>query len=243
MDDKTEKKLKFIDLFAGIGGFRLAFDNLGLECQYSNDYDKYACQTYAHNWGEIDNSDIHLVDEKDIPEFDILCAGFPCQPFSIAGVSKKNSLGRKHGFEDKKQGNLFFEIIRIATHHRPKVMFLENVKNLRSHDKGNTWIVIKKELQNQNYNVFAKIIDAKDYVPQHRERIFMVCFDNETYPDIHFEFPDAPSKRIYELEDIFEKKVDKKYTLSDKLWNYLQKHKRKSALKGNGFGFGLVKPK
>jgi DNA (cytosine-5)-methyltransferase 1 len=243
MVKKIDSKLKFIDLFAGIGGFRSSFDSLGLECKYSNDYDKYACQTYAHNWGEIDNTDIHEVDEKTIPNFDILCAGFPCQPFSIAGVSKKNSLGRKHGFEDEKQGNLFFEIIRIAKYHRPKVMFLENVKNLKSHDKGNTWKVIKSELEAQNYTVFLKVVDAKNYVPQHRERMFIICFDNETFPDIDFVFPESPSKRIYELSEILESSVEEKYTLSDKLWDYLQEHKRKSAAKGNGFGFGLVDPK
>ncbi len=233
-------KLTFIDLFAGIGGFRTAFNSLGLECVYSNDYDKHAVTTYKENFGEIDNTDIHLVKAKDIPKFDLLCAGFPCQPFSIAGVSKKNSLGRKHGFEDKKQGNLFFEIIRIIKHHKPKVLFLENVKNLKSHDKGNTWKVIKSSLEEAGYSVFMQVIDGKYYVPQHRERVFIICFNNEYFPDIHFSFPDMPKKRLYELKDVIQNNVDDKYTLSDKLWNYLQKYKEKNRLKGNGFGFGLI---
>jgi len=228
-----KKTLKFIDLFAGIGGFRIAFDNLGLECVYSNDYDKYAAVTYKANFSEIDNTDIHSVDAKNIPSFDLLCAGFPCQPFSIAGVSKKNSLGRKHGFEDIKQGNLFFEIIRIVNHHKPKILFLENVKNLKSHDKGNTWKVIKSSLEQAGYSVFMQVIDGKNYVPQHRERVYIICFNNEHFSDIDFQFPDPPNNRVYELKDIIHNKVEEKYTLSDKLWQYLQGYKEKNRLKGN----------
>lgn len=235
-----KKTLKFIDLFAGIGGFRTAFDNLGLDCVYSNDYDKHAAVTYKANFNEIDNTDIHLVEAKSIPEFDLLCAGFPCQPFSIAGVSKKNSLGRKHGFDDIKQGNLFFEIIRIVKHHKPKILFLENVKNLKSHDKGNTWNVIKSSLEQAGYSVFMQVIDGKNYVPQHRERVYIVCFNKEHFPDISFQFPDPPNNRLYELKDIINNKVDDKYTLSDKLWQYLQGYKEKNKAKGNGFGFGLI---
>lgn len=235
--------LKFIDLFAGIGGFHIAFENLGLKCVYSNEYDKYACQTYNSNFDDIDCRDIRTVKASEIPSFDLLCAGFPCQPFSIAGVSKKKSLGRKHGFEDEKQGNLFFEIIRIVKYHKPKVLFLENVKNLKSHDRGNTWKIIRKELELAGYSVFEKIIDGKNYVPQHRERVFIVCFNNKVYPNIEFEFPNTPEKRIYELKDIILKDVDSKYTLSNKLWAYLQKHKENSKAKGNGFGFGLVDSK
>lgn len=237
-----KKKLKFIDLFAGIGGFRTAFDNLGLDCVYSNDYDKHSAITYKANYGDIDNTDINKVNAEDIPKFDLLCAGFPCQPFSIAGVSKKNSLGRKHGFEDVKQGNLFFEIIRIVKHHRPSVLFLENVKNLKSHDKGNTWKVIKSTLEETGYKVFMQIVDGKYYVPQHRERVFIICFDKMKFPDIEFAFPAPPKKRLYELKKMLQKKVDDKYTLTDKLWNYLQRYKEKNQQKGNGFGFGLIDP-
>lgn len=236
------KNYRFIDLFAGIGGFHLAFESLGAKCVYSNDYDKFSQITYAENFGNIDGTDIHNVDEKRIPPFDILCAGFPCQPFSIAGVSKKNSMGRKHGFEDEKQGNLFFEIIRIVNYHKPPVLFLENVKNLKSHDKGNTWKVIEKELDNAGYYVFSKIVDAKNYVPQHRERVFIICFRKEQFPDIEFKFPETTISRKLDLKDILETNVDTKYTLSDKLWGYLQKHKENSKKKGNGFGFGLVDP-
>ena len=234
------KNLTFIDLFAGIGGFRIALNRLGLECVFSNDYDKYACKTYSANFGDILNKDIHEIKEDEIPHFDILCGGFPCQPFSIAGVSKKNSMGVKHGFDDKKQGNLFFEIIRIVRHHNPKILFLENVKNLKSHDKGATWKVIKTEIENAGYYVFEKIIDGKYFVPQHRERIYIVCFSKKEFPKIHFEFPAYPQKRIYELNQMLSNKVDEKYTLTDHLWNYLQKYKKKNQEKGNGFGFGLI---
>ena len=233
-------KLRYIDLFAGIGGFRVALDRLGLGCVFSNDYDKHACITYSANFGEILHKDINEVKSEDIPSFDILCGGFPCQPFSIAGVSKKNSMGVKHGFEDKKQGNLFFEIIRIVKHHKPKILFLENVKNLKSHDKGATWMVIKSEIENAGYYVFEKIVDGKYYVPQHRERIYIVCFNKEQYPKIKFEFPNYPPKRIYELKEVIFDEVEEKYTLTDHLWNYLQNYKKKNQEKGNGFGFGLI---
>ncbi|MBF2056597.1 MAG: DNA (cytosine-5-)-methyltransferase [Cyanobacterium sp. T60_A2020_053] len=229
-----------IDLFAGIGGFRIALENNGLCCVYSNDYNKYSCQTYRANFGEIECKDLKDISAENIPNFDLLCAGFPCQPFSIAGVSKKKSLGRKHGFEDEKQGNLFFELLRIIDYHEPKIIFLENVKNLKSHDKGNTWQVITNELSARNYEVFSEIIDGKYYVPQHRERIFIVCFNKKYFSQINFEFPNLPRKRSYELKDIIDNNVDNKYTLSDKLWNYLQQHKKNSQAKGNGFGYGII---
>ena len=234
------KGFKFIDLFAGIGGFHQAFAKLGGECVFASDWDKYAQITYETNYGIKLAGNIREIAADKIPDFDILCAGFPCQPFSIAGVSKKNSLGRKHGFEDETQGTLFFEIIRIIKEKRPKIMFLENVKNLKSHDHGNTWRVIYNKLKEQNYEVFDKIIDAKYYVPQNRQRVFIICFDKNIFPEINFEFPKYPDKREFELRDIIAKNVDDKYTLSDKLWAYLQKHKENSAKKGNGFGFGLV---
>ena len=231
---------KFIDLFAGIGGFRLSGEQLGLQCVFSNDYNKYSCQTYFANFGNILCEDINKINLEEIKEFDILCAGFPCQPFSIAGVSKKKSLGLEHGFKDKKQGNLFFDLLRVIDKKKPKILFLENVKNLKSHDNKNTWKRIVKELNIKGYYVFDKIINGKDYVPQNRERIFIVCFKEEIYPDIDFEFPKSSKKRLYDLKDILEDKVDDKYTLSDKLWNYLQRHKENSRKKGNGFGYGII---
>ncbi len=236
------KKIKFIDLFAGIGGFHLALDSLGLECVFASEWDKYAQSTYATNFGMTPVGDIRAVQAADIPTFDWLCAGFPCQPFSIAGVSKKNSLGHKHGFEDEKQGNLFFEILRIASFHHPKVMLLENVKNLKSHDKGNTWHVIESELKALGYQVFSKILDGKYFVPQHRERIFIVCFDTKTYPKIDFRFPNYPKYRNYELKEIIEPDVENKYTLTTHLWNYLFQRKIEQSEKGNGFGYGLFNP-
>ncbi|MEZ4606409.1 MAG: DNA (cytosine-5-)-methyltransferase [Deinococcales bacterium] len=232
----------FIDLFAGIGGFHLALKTLELECVFASEWNRYAQSTYQANFKHLPFGDIHKVEAKDIPAFDMLCGGFPCQPFSIAGVSKKNSLGEKHGFEDQKQGNLFFEIIRLAAYHRPKVIFLENVKNLKSHDKGRTWQVITKELKGLDYQVFAQVMDGKYFVPQHRERVFIIAFDKKRYPDIDFHFPTYPEKRLYELNEVLEAEVDPKYTLSDKLWSYLQARKELQQQKGNGFGFGLIDP-
>ncbi|MDR2431482.1 MAG: DNA (cytosine-5-)-methyltransferase [Candidatus Margulisbacteria bacterium] len=236
------KGFKFIDLFAGIGGFHQAFASLGGECVFASDWNEPARKTYKANYGIEPFGDIREVTSAQIPDFDILCAGFPCQPFSIAGVSKKNSLGRKHGFEDETQGTLFFEIIRLIKETRPKIMFLENVKNLKSHDRGNTWRVIYNTLKKQDYEIFEKIVDARYYVPQNRQRVFIVCFDKHIFPDINFDFPQYPQKRIFELRDVLENDVDGKYTLSDKLWHYLQKHKKNSEVKGNGFGFGLASP-
>ena len=231
--------IKYIDLFAGIGGFRLACDKAGFNCVYSNDYNKFSCETYRANFGEIELADISSIDSKTIPNFDMLCGGFPCQPFSIAGVVKKQSLGRAHGFEDKEQGNLFFEILRIVNTRQPKIIFLENVKNLRSHDKGKTWQVIQSSLEKIGYTVFSDVLDAKYYVPQRRQRIFIICFKTETFPEIEFLFPKYPKKRKYELKEMLISRVADKYTLSDKLWRYLQQHKKNSQAKGNGFGYGL----
>ncbi len=236
----NQYKFTFIDLFAGIGGFHRVFSDLGGQCVLSSDWDKFARETYKANYNMDPLGDIREID--CLPDYDILCAGFPCQPFSIAGVSKKNSLGRKHGFEDEKQGNMFFEIIRLIQQKRPSVMFLENVKNLKSHDKGNTWKIISETLEKENYTVFNKVVDAKFYVPQQRQRVFIICFDNNVFPDIDFSFPEYPNHRLFELSDVLESKVDDKYTLSDKLWEYLKKHKENSKLKGNGFGYGLIYP-
>lgn len=233
-------KFKFIDLFAGIGGFRIAFHNLGGKCVFTSEWDMHAQKTYHANFGEVPFGDITKINENSIPEHDILVAGFPCQPFSIAGVSKKNSLGRSHGFEDETQGTLFFDLKRIIAAKRPKAFLLENVKNLVSHDKGNTFKVIKKTLERLNYSIHYQVLDGKYFVPQHRERIIIVGFDKGVFNgEEKFKFPKMP-KKTYAIKDILESKPDKKYTLSDKLWNYLQDYAAKHKAKGNGFGFGLV---
>jgi DNA (cytosine-5)-methyltransferase 1 len=227
---------RFIDLFCGIGGFRLAFERAGGRCVFSSDYDKFSQQTYEANFGEKPHGDIHSVAVADIPAHDILCGGFPCQPFSIAGVSKKLSLGRKHGFEDVKQGNLFFSIADILDFHRPAAFVLENVKNLKGHDSGKTFDIIHRTLTEAlGYTVYHKIIDAQTVVPQHRERIFFVGFRERRY----FEFPQFPTDGP-KLGSILEPKPDPKYTLSDHLWTYLQNYAAKHRAAGNGFGFGLV---
>jgi DNA (cytosine-5)-methyltransferase 1 len=234
--DVAVKPFKFIDLFCGIGGFRIAFEKQGGECVFSSDWDKFSQQTYEANFGERPHGDIHTVAVADIPKHDVLCAGFPCQPFSIAGVSKKLSLGRKHGFEDEKQGNLFFELANILDFHKPAAFVLENVKNLKGHDKGRTFEIIVNTLTEAlGYHVYHKIIDAQSVVPQHRERIFLVGFREPR----HFDFPEFP-KEGPKLESIFERKVEAKYTLSDHLWTYLQNYAAKHKAAGNGFGFGLV---
>lgn len=235
-------KFTFIDLFAGIGGFRIAMQRLQGECVFSSEWDKMAQRTYYANFGEIPFGDITKEETKKwIPDkFDILCGGFPCQPFSIAGVSKKNSLGRKHGFEDAKQGNLFFHIAEIIEQHRPKAFFLENVKNLVSHDKGNTFRVIKTTLEGLGYSFHSKVLNGKHFVPQNRERTFMVGFNKDVYKGKeNFEFPELPNLNK-KVKDILEPKVDPKYTLTDHLWKYLQDYAKKHLAKGNGFGFGLV---
>ena len=204
-----EAAFTFIDLFAGIGGMRLAFSRQGGECLFSSEWDSYCQKTYFDNFGDMPVGDIRAVDEKDVPPHDVLVAGFPCQPFSIAGVSKKNSLGRATGFLDKTQGTLFFDVVRILNEKRPKAFLLENVKNLKSHDKGRTWNIIMESLQELDYAVFSMVLDGQVFVPQHRER------------------------------DILEPDVDEKYTLSDKLWTYLQNYAAKHRAAGNGFGYGL----
>lgn len=238
------ERFTFIDLFAGIGGFRMAMQNLGGRCVFSSEWDKYSQQTYRANYGDIPFGDITSDEIKShIPKkFDLLCGGFPCQPFSIAGVSKKNSLGRKHGFDDIKQGNLFFHVAEIIADHRPKAFFLENVKNLVSHDKGKTFRIIKETLETLDYSFDHRIIDGKYFVPQHRERTIMVGFNRRFFGEsIRFDFdkvvlPEADHK----MKEILEKKPDPKYTLSEHLWGYLQNYAKKHREKGNGFGFGLV---
>lgn len=233
-------KFKFIDLFAGIGGIRLAYQNNGGKCVFTSEWDTYSKQTYEANFGEVPFGDITQISEKNIPDHDILLAGFPCQPFSIAGVSKKNSLGRAHGFLDETQGTLFFDIARIIKHKKPPVFMLENVKNLVSHDKKKTFKVITKTLEKLGYNLHYKVLDGQYYVPQHRERIIIVGFKKSLFKKKEtFQFPVIENPNLA-IKDILEPKVDDKYTLSDKLWSYLQEHARKHKAKGNGFGFGLT---
>ena len=235
-------KFKFIDLFAGIGGTRAGFEAAGGECVFTSEWDKYAQKTYEANYGEQPFGDIRTVKTSQIPDFDILLAGFPCQPFSIAGVSKKVSMGRAHGFSDDKQGNLFFEIARIIEAKQPTGFMLENVKNLMSHDKGNTFRVIVDILDELGYTVSYQLIDAKNIVPQHRERTYIVGFRKDLVPEgFKFQFPEVKN-RMPKLKTILEKTVDDKYTLSDKLWNYLVAYAAKHKEKGNGFGYGLGDP-
>ena len=263
---KGTPNFSFIDLFAGIGGLRRAFDSdtgIGGQCVFTSEWDKYSQQTYRANYGDEDIAgDIREVSEKDIPAHDLLLAGFPCQPFSLAGVSKKNSLNMPHGFDCERQGNLFFDVARIIKHHKPKVILLENVRNLLSHDKGRTFGLIKHVLEEElNYDIFHCIIDAKSWVPQHRERIFIVGFpkklkvNNFTFSSISKRDPaNGPRLRnILHPENGTEKpeghftlglkaEVNDKYILSDHLWGYLQNYAEKHRLKGNGFGFGLNGP-
>lgn len=251
----------FIDLFAGIGGIRMGFEESGGHCVFTSEWDKYAVKTYCENFATNHpvEGDITNVVVDDIPDHDVLLAGFPCQPFSIAGVSKKNSLGRVHGFEDKTQGTLFFDVARIIKVKQPKAFLLENVKNLMSHDKGNTYKVIKETLEEDlGYKIFPKVVDAKGFVPQHRERIFIVGFRDDT--DFSWDAFRTKDKKSMTMGDILhtqngseetEKdyttgknaRVNKKYILSDKLWGFLYGYAAKHKAKGNGFGYGMVTKK
>jgi DNA (cytosine-5)-methyltransferase 1 len=228
-------ELTFIDLFAGIGGMRLGFTQAGAVCVFSCEWDKFAQLTYQTNFGEIPAGDITTIHTSAIPDHDILVAGFPCQPFSIAGVSKHNALGVDHGFDHPTQGNLFFEVARIIKDKQPKAFLLENVKNLQSHDKGRTFQIIKRTLDDLGYYIHYQVIDAAYFVPQHRERIFIVGFKEP----IEFGFPKLTLTNL-RVRDILEPVVDPKYTLTDHLWNYLQNYAEKHRSKGNGFGYGLV---
>jgi DNA (cytosine-5)-methyltransferase 1 len=233
-------KFTFIDLFAGIGGIRLAYQNLGGKCVFTSEWDKYSKLTYEANFGEFPHGDITQINEESIPDHDILLGGFPCQPFSIAGVSKKNALGKLHGFEDETQGTLFFDVARIIAYKKPKAFMLENVKNLVSHDKGNTFKIITKTLKDLGYSIYSKVLDGKHFVPQHRERIIITGFRNEVFKGREkFEFPILPEPNKT-IKSILEDNVSEKYTLSDKLWKYLQEYAQKHKLKGNGFGFGMT---
>lgn len=232
---------KFIDLFAGIGGFRIALEKLGGQCVFTSEWDKFSQKTYKAWFDEVPVGDIRDVNPSTIPSHDILAAGFPCQPFSIAGVSKKKSLGRAHGFKDATQGTLFFTLATIIEAKRPPVVLLENVKNLVSHDKGNTWKVIRQTLEDLNYFVASEILDAAYWVPQHRERIFVVGFDRKVFGDfVPFSFPSVTERSKPRFESILDDNPDSKYTLSDHLWGYLQEYAERHKKRGNGFGFGLT---
>ncbi len=233
----------FIDLFAGIGGFRQAFQDVGGKCVFSSEWDKYAKKTYEANYGEAPYGDIRKIVKKEIPNHDVLCAGFPCQPFSLAGVSSRKSLGQKHGFEDETQGTLFFEIKEIIRIKRPKAFMLENVKNLLSHNKGETFEVIRHALEDiLGYVINWKVVDGAKWVPQHRERIFIVGYDPKQLkigkdeivipetPEAGYNYPTLPS--------IIQKKLVG-YTLGQGTWDSLQRHKTNHAAKGNGFGYNL----
>ena len=218
--------MKFIDLFAGIWGIRLGFEPFFGECVFSSEWDKYSQITYKSNFNHEPSGDITKIDEKDIPEFDILLAGFPCQPFSNAGLKK--------GFEDSRW-TLFFDIARILNYHKPRVVFLENVKGFKSHDKGKTFKAVKKTLEDMGYKIYAQVLNAKKFwVPQNRERIYIVGFLDE----VDFIFP-SPSEKKTRLGDILESNVEEKYTISDKLREWHQRRKKEHKQKWNGFGYSL----
>ena len=232
----------FIDLFAGIGGLRIPFDALGGECVFSSEIDDSAARTYNNFFNEKVTGDITVVKESEIPKHDLLLAGFPCQPFSIAGVSKNNSLGRGHGFSHATKGTLFFEVVRILKHHKPKAFLLENVKGLVGHDGGKTFKIIKSVLEEElGYKITHKVINAKLVVPQNRERIFIVGIRADISED--FEFPtfkgEYPKFKSIKEKNLSEFDIER-FTLSDHLWAYLKQYKKKHQKSGNGFGFGYV---
>ena len=233
----------FIDLFAGIGGTRTAFANNGGQCLFSSEIDRFARQTYAANFGDEPEGDITEISTSDIPDHDVLVAGFPCQPFSLAGVSKHNALGREHGFKHPTQGTMFFEIQRILEEKKPSAFLLENVKNLKGHDKGRTLKIILDTLtdpEGLNYRVSYGVFDAAGVVPQHRERMYIVGFKDQS---VDFEFPEiTPVNGKVTFKSILEEEPDPKYTISQHLWKYLQDYAAKHRAKGNGFGYGLVDP-
>ena len=261
--NETPHSFSFVDLFAGIGGLRRSFESLRGKCVFTSEWDRYCQVTYRANFtvdGEI-AGDITKINEATVPRHDLLLAGFPCQPFSIAGVSKKNALRQPHGFRCETQGTLFFDVARILEYHRPRAFLLENVKNLVSHDKGRTFKVIRRVLEDElGYHVSYRIIDARSWVPQHRERIVVVGFrerngfslDNMNIPDpmsgpvlasiLH---PEDGSEIVGEATRRYvgaDGKVSDRYTLSDRLWSYLREYARRHREKGNGFGYGLFGP-
>ncbi|WP_456309941.1 DNA cytosine methyltransferase [Serratia proteamaculans] len=265
---------RFIDLFAGIGGIRSGFEAIGGQCVFTSEWNKHAVRTYKANWycdeqqhrfnqdirdvtlsgdPQVDEEQAYQHIRQQVPDHDVLLAGFPCQPFSLAGVSKKNALGRKHGFEDEAQGTLFFDVARIITAKKPAIFVLENVKNLKSHDKGNTFRIIMSTLDELGYDVAdaavtgspdPKIIDGKHFLPQHRERIVLVGFRRDlALPAFSLSALSAlyPPQRT-PLKALLDPVVDAKYILTPTLWKYLYLYAKKHQARGNGFGYGLVDP-
>lgn len=234
---KDDGKFKFIDLFAGIGGIRIPFQELGGKCVFSSEWDKFAQKTYSVNFGETPNGDITKIEASSIPDFDVLLGGFPCQPFSQAGLRK--------GFSDTR-GTLFFEIERIIKEKRPKAFLLENVKQLKGHDKGRTLRVILEHLNDLNYYVKYEVLRAGDFgVPQNRERIYIVGIDKNHFSldsSFNFIFPEPTYEKTC-LGNILEKNVDERYTISDLLWEGHQRRKKEHKEKGNGFGYSLFDEK
>ncbi len=255
-EEASQPPFAFVDLFAGIGGLRRGFERIGGRCVFTSEWNTFSQQTYRANFPGDNHpiaGDITEVSEGDIPDHDVLLAGFPCQPFSIAGVSKKNALNRPHGFACETQGTLFFDVERILKKHRPKAFLLENVKNLVNHDRGRTFSIIRQTLEEKlRYKIQCRIIDAKSWVPQHRERIFIVGFREDTPFDFKSMFVADPGigpklgSILHRTGDECEARYTKKdgsalpkYTLSEHLWSYLQSYAKKHQDKGNGFGFGL----
>lgn len=253
---------KFIDLFAGVGGIRIPFEELGGKCVFTSEMDRFARKTYQSYFkdgeGHIFNEDITQIDPKGVPDHDVLLAGFPCQPFSIAGVSTKNFLGREHGFDDITSGTLFFNILQILKHKQPSFFLLENVKNLKSHDKGNTWRVISESLEQAGYRITENTINASQVVPQNRERIFIFGVHESIDKDLSSFWQDvqnelggivqdertrlnlSPSEVYPKVKYILEDVVPDLFNVSDNSWEWLQAHHEKHKAKGNGFGYGIV---
>lgn len=252
LDRRPPAKFRFIDLFAGIGGLRIGFEKIGGRCVFTSEWDRWSNETYRKNFADGDDhimvGDIrpYGADPSLIPEFDVLLAGFPCQPFSLAGVSKKNSLGRAHGFADEKQGNLFFEIEAILRHHRPAAFLLENVKHLQRHDRGRTFEVIRRTLEDDlGYEIDWRVVSSEPWVPQKRERIFIAGFRK----DVGFDFTGfdsmiPPQEDWPTLQSVLQShnEIDTKYTLTPRLWEYLQDYRAKHEKAGNGFGYSLFGP-
>jgi DNA (cytosine-5)-methyltransferase 1 len=231
--NRKDTLFKFIDLFAGIGGIRIPFQELGGKCVFTSEWDKFAQKTYRINFGETPDGDITKINTDMIPEFDILLAGFPCQPFSQAGLKK--------GFEDTR-GTLFFDIARIIADKRPKVFLLENVRQLKGHNKGKTLSVIIKHLRDLNYTVDYDILSATDFgVPQNRKRIYIVGFDKNTYNlDCDYSFPyPTPTGKPTRLGDILQPNVSERYTITDKIYEGHLRRRIEHKKKGNGFGYSL----
>ncbi len=257
----TSGVFRFIDLFAGIGGIRRGFETVGGQCVFTSEWDKYARVTYEANFPSASEhefaGDITQIVASEIPDHDVLLAGFPCQPFSIAGVSKKNALGRPHGFSDETQGTLFFDVARIIEGKRPSAFMLENVRNLISHDHGRTFEVIKRVLRDElDYELHWRVIDSSPWVPQARRRIIIIGFDGRTSFDFeNLEVPDSsptmsailhPENGTELAEHPYTNGelgvIDKRYILTPRLWQYLKDYRAKHRSAGNGFGYGLVGP-